>query len=855
LKVAALTGSPTAAGPRELPHEVRDAIRRHLEPLPAEERRLLAIASVLGREFDLETWGLACELEPGPLLGHLAVIIQAGLVGALAELPGRYRFTHALIRETLYADLPVSERATLHRRIARALEAAHPDGADAPVAAIARHYYHAAPLGDGGKAVEYALLASERALELLAPHEAVDHLERALAALSFVPPDYDREQRVVLALAHARWRAGDAARARELFERAGRQARGRGDAVGTARAALSLAVASPELGAPNVVLIGLLEESLRVFGDSDGPLRCALRSRLATALYFAPDTTRRDRLSVDALAEARRMPLVTWALASALLSRHLVLWGPDGDLAERLAIAREIAALPDLEVHQRFEGAMWLIIDLLELGDMPAAEREIESYVQRCAQLRIPSRVWHATLLQATCALLDARLDDALALAAAALGSRQEGLGSLPGQFYAAQLYVPFRELGRLAELEEAYATLAQMYAALPIWRVGLALIHAEGGRLTEARRLLDELAAREFADLPRDGNFIATVAQLGELTALLDDPGRARLLLPLLAPHAARQIVVGLGASSLGSASRALGLLAATAGDLDAAVGHLDDAIAANARLGAPGWVARSRLDLARVLTRRNGAGDAARAAALRAEARRDAAALGLIRLAVEAEGTDMPAAHTTVAAVDSPPVSSGAVRFMREGEYWTIGSGAGAFRLRDTKGLAYLATLLRHPGREFHVLDLAGGGTGGAGVGVGLAEAAGANLMPSDGGDAGELLDPQARTAYRRRLEDLRGELEEAESFNDRHRATTLRAELDMLAAELARGVGLGGRHRKAASHAERARLNVSRAIAAVIKKIAAQDGSLGRHLEASVRTGAFCSYTPYDSLTWDL
>src|SRR6266851_10444288 len=47
----------------------------------------------------------------------------------------------------------------------------------------------------------------------------------------------------------------------------------------------------------------------------------------------------------------------------------------------------------------------------------------------------------------------------------------------------------------------------------------------------------------------------------------------------------------------------------------------------------------------------------------------------------------------------------------FCKEGEFWTVGYGGNSFRLKDSKGLGYLAHLLRHPAVEFHVLDLAGG------------------------------------------------------------------------------------------------------------------------------------------------
>jgi hypothetical protein len=112
---------------------------------------------------------------------------------------------------------------------------------------------------------------------------------------------------------------------------------------------------------------------------------------------------------------------------------------------------------------------------------------------------------------------------------------------------------------------------------------------------------------------------------------------------------------------------------------------------------------------------------------------------------------------------------------------------------------------------------------------------------------GDAGARLDPEAKEAYRHRLEELRSELEEAESFNDTERAARAHQEIEFLTDELAAAVGLGGRDRKAASSAERARLSVTRAIRSALARIAEQSPALGRHFEATIRTGTFCSYNP--------
>src|SRR5262249_36864770 len=158
----------------------------------------------------------------------------------------------------------------------------------------------------------------------------------------------------------------------------------------------------------------------------------------------------------------------------------------------------------------------------------------------------------------------------------------------------------------------------------------------------------------------------------------------------------------------------------------------------------------------------------------------------------------------------------------------------------------------LLRHPGREFHATDLAmheGPSVDHEGGAVPALDSDQlAALRLSIGMAPGEpLLDAPAKAAYKRRLEDLRDDLDEATRFNDSARATRARTEIDFLSQELARAVGLRGRNRRASSAAERARLNVTRAIKAAIKRISAGHPQLGHYLGTTVKTGAFCSYTP--------
>src|SRR6202166_1577503 len=192
----------------------------------------------------------------------------------------------------------------------------------------------------------------------------------------------------------------------------------------------------------------------------------------------------------------------------------------------------------------------------------------------------------------------------------------------------------------------------------------------------------------------------------------------------------------------------------------------------------------------------------------------------------------------------------------FRKEGEYWTVGSAAKPFRLKDTRGLGYIAHLLRHPGTEFHVLDLAGGIAGhreddepgqAQSLPRGDQDLEKAGIHIGSLGDAGEMLDEQAKVAYRRRLAELREELEEAQELGKVERAEQAEEEIDALTRELSRAVGLGGRNRRAASASERARQSITKTIKAVMERIGQSDAALGEIFSRYIRTGNFCSYQP--------
>jgi hypothetical protein len=307
-----------------------------------------------------------------------------------------------------------------------------------------------------------------------------------------------------------------------------------------------------------------------------------------------------------------------------------------------------------------------------------------------------------------------------------------------------------------------------------------------------------------------------------------------------MLLPHAESIMTSGMsGYSWMGPGTCFLGLLAAFLARWDEADAHFADATARLAALGARPILAQTRYQWARAFLARGGHEERARA--LLDEAGAEAEALGMSGLvaAVERKRGELRGAPAAAPASPATPAGEPPLVLRREGEYWTVEWGsAPAVRLRDSRGLQILATLVANPGREIHAIDLANPSTTGDSVagGVGI-----------DTGDAGELLDDEARAAYRERIDELRETIAEAESFGDAGRRERAQAELEALTAELARAVGLGGRARRAGSAAERARVAVQRRLKDALERIAEAAPDLGDHLARTVYTGAFCSYRP--------
>jgi hypothetical protein len=265
-----------------------------------------------------------------------------------------------------------------------------------------------------------------------------------------------------------------------------------------------------------------------------------------------------------------------------------------------------------------------------------------------------------------------------------------------------------------------------------------------------------------------------------------------------------------------------------AASGDIVGAVAVLEEAVDRLDASRLPWLRATLQIELAR---RRWSAGDEALAALDAASA---AAIMETLDVVVDPDDRELLRYFGARDRRESaPPVAA----LMRDARWWLVSVGGASVRLPDSKGLRYLAELVASVDVERHALDLVDRIEG--------VERGGADRRAI--GDAGEVLDARARAAYRAKVEALRADIDDALEAEQLERAETLQVELDLLVAQLAGAFGLGGRDRRAVSIAERARLNVTRALRTAIGRIGEALPDAGAALDRSVHTGMYCVYRP--------
>jgi DNA-binding SARP family transcriptional activator/tetratricopeptide (TPR) repeat protein len=611
-----------------VPQSVRDVIARRLRHLSPECNRVLVLAAVLGREFGLDALAHMGGVSGDELLDTLDEAMTARVVSDAPGSSGRLRFSHVLVRDTLYEGLTTARRVRLHRLAVDALEALYGGESGQHLAELA---YHSNAGSDFGKGLHYAQRAGDHALALLAFEESARLYETALDVVELADPDGERTRcELLLSLGEAQARAGNMPAAKEVFLEAATIARRLHLPRELARAAAGYGGRLMfERASSDARLVPLLEAGLAALAEEDVELRCWLLARLAGALRDEHSRDRRDSLSREAIELARRTGNPV-ALAYALDGRVSAILAPD-TIGECLALAGELCEVAERieDIERLSQGHMDRCIAELTMGDVGAAKASLDTASTIAERLRQPAQLWQVLGAQAALALADGRLEKAEELIeeAVAFGERAQAM-AIP--VYRLQWYMLSDFRGNLEQVEPGIRELVDAHPVRPVLRCVLAHVQASVGRQAESKRTLDELAADDFSAVPFDMEWLYGMSLVAETCALLHDSDSAAILYRILLPWSAFN-VADMWEGVRGAMTRYLGLLASTESRWDDATGHFEDALAMNERMGARPWLAYTQCDYAAMLLSRAGRGDDERAKALLTEAARTAQELGM--------------------------------------------------------------------------------------------------------------------------------------------------------------------------------------------------------------------------------
>ena len=808
-----------------VPDSLRHLIEKQFERLSNDTQRLLEVASTEGNEFSTlaVAAGLQTELEDVErhceTLGRLGHFIRPLELEEWPDqtLSSRYSFIHALYQNVLYERIAATRRSRLHHRIGTRKEAAYGDQVNEIAAELARHFEVAR---DAERAVEYNRRAAEVARRRSAHREAIAHLRRGLAVLKQTKPPtpyrLEHELRLQTALgtslmAIKGYAAPEVehtyARAHELCAQIGDSPRlfpvlGGLWAFYNARAQLHTA---------RELAVQILDLAQRI--DKSLPLHLS-HAWLGQTLFCSGEFVSSRKHFEQAIGfydvhthnpRSASLPQDNGEVSLAYTAWVLWLLGyPDQALKTSqaaCALAQQISH-PFSQTH-----ALNFAAFLHQArGETLLVQHRIEAAMALLQDQETPYRLAQSTILQGW--------------ALAAQGDPETGLTQLQQGVEAwcstgAEQLHPYY----LALLAEAYHHAGQPQAGLDTVTKALARVQDTQEHHYEAElyRLRGELLlAREVKSQNEAEECFHTALEIARRQEAKSFELRAALSLSKLWQQQgktaeARQLLEeiygwfteGFDTQDLQDTEILLTVLGSHVERTPPKVGTPISIVPA---VPAP---------------------DDKTLPTPQSETVQEVPA------SVVPESSDDSAA--------SPVASSSAYIFRKEGESWILGFEGKICRLKDLRGIQYLAQLVYQPNTQIHALTLFSGNPSPP-----LSPSAVQTAMTQLPPDANQVLAPHARTAYKQRLEELQADLAEAREFNDLGRMERLQEEIVLLTQELTQTIGLGGQSHKARPPAERARTNVAKAIKVALKRIADTHPALAEHLSQTVRTGTFCVYT---------
>ena len=541
------------AATTEVAAGVREVLQRRIARLPATAQTILRQASVLGTETDADVLADVADVEEPVLLDA----IEAGLLTGLVTEPGpgRIRFAHVLVRDTLYDGLSRLRRSRLHARAAEAIERHSPGD----VAALAYHFAEAG--SDPVKAALYCRLAAGQAERRFAYHEATRLWEQAIACLdqAGATPARDRLE-LVLHLVHALAHTGQLDRARSYRRDAIRAALPLDDPALLARVITSFDVPrlfqTHEYGVIDHELVETAEQTLARLPPGDQPLRCHLLTTLAFELTGA-DSERGYQASAQALEMARRLG-DPGTLMMAINGRHMQSFRHDG-LAERETLGAELLALPGTPVTADALAHLMLMRAGSGAADFDTADLHAAQAAHIADRYDLPVIAAQVGYYRALRAMLDGDLtaaEDRYQHAGAQLDKL--GMWQYGARLTSLGRFCLLLTQGRVGEIVDQLKPADFPPTGAHVISEPYALALAASRRTAEARAV-----AGRPRPISRDALWLFLTGIRGLLAVAIDDRERAESAYQALLPYAARPVGADFAVISLWPAAQILGDLA----------------------------------------------------------------------------------------------------------------------------------------------------------------------------------------------------------------------------------------------------------------------------------------------------
>ena len=637
-EVAHMLTGQGAARRAAIPHRVLETTAYRLTQVSQSAAELLRAAAVAGNTFST---GVVAKMLDIPVLNLLPTLDECAAAGFLVpgDRPGDHRFSHALVRQAVAAQLSANDQRRLHNAAADAIEALFEGEERLHLTEIARHRVAGSWPGDRAQAVAACESAADVAVEALAFEEAARLYRQALHVGNGETPEADRD-RLELGLAAALYRSGDLPGWHETAARVGRRAEHRRDRLTLARTALVMeATGEVEW---DVELGRICEQALA--GDGlPADLRARVSSRYAQALVYGSQYEPAGQVSRDALkaAEASGDPQ---ALLDALRARQLACSAPEG-VAERTRLAQRMLETAGTigSAWAEMSGRLWRIDTLFETGQLRAVQRELAD-LDICLD-RVPGPIgrWHSLHCAATLAAATGRFTEAMRLGAESFAVFSDmghpiAFGAYSVILGQVGMHIGFARSG-LIELfshlpdqfkPDAVDTTRGVATVFPALTQALICLE-QGDRAGAAAAYGHAGPARSWTPTPA---LRLSCWAHGLLVAIgLGERQDIEFLAAQFEPFRGQHVANGGGAGVyLGPIELQLGLAAAALGRLDAAVPDLQAAASICDRNGARGCAVHARVELATIFAERLCPGDRDQALAVLGDVAGEAERLGMV-------------------------------------------------------------------------------------------------------------------------------------------------------------------------------------------------------------------------------